>query len=145
MNVHPYRPPRAVDAAGGILVRPADENRDVLLIHRRGVWDLPKGKRDPGESLEECARREVCEELGIEAVVIDRPAGRTVHGYVDGGKYAVKSTYWYLMRTEASQFHPEEHEGIDATAWMPWQTAVEHVGYAVLRRHLEALAAAAQL
>ena len=36
-----------IKAAGGLVV---NETGEVLFIHRRGYWDLPKGKRDPGES-----------------------------------------------------------------------------------------------
>ena len=46
----------------GLLV---NDNDDLLFIYRRGKWDLPKGKIDPGESPEICAVREVKEETGL--------------------------------------------------------------------------------
>jgi len=60
---------------------------DWLLISRRpsdgllgGLWELPGGKQEGNESLEECLRREVGEELGIE-VAVDRHLVTVEHGY----------------------------------------------------------------
>src|ERR1041385_2734909 len=39
-------------AAGGLVLNEKDE---LLIIFRRGKWDLPKGKVDKGESVEDCA------------------------------------------------------------------------------------------
>lgn len=145
-NAAPYRPPVAVTAAGGLVVRPVGgpaggdgQPQDValLVIHRRGCWDLPKGKQDPGESVEACARREVREEVGIKRLAVRRPVGVTVHGYVDGDAYAVKTTHWYVMQTPERSFTPERSEGIRRVAWARWATACRHLGYATLRTHLQ--------
>src|SRR6476646_10094607 len=45
-----------IDAAGGVVINEQDA---VLMIYRRGKWDLPKGKCDEGEEIAECALREV--------------------------------------------------------------------------------------
>ena len=50
-----------VPAAGGLLT---NDQGELLCIHRLGHWDLPKGKLEPGEILEEAAAREVQEECG---------------------------------------------------------------------------------
>ena len=42
-----------LEAAGGLVIN----NGRLLCIKKHGLWDLPKGKLDPGESLEACARR----------------------------------------------------------------------------------------
>ena len=54
-----------IQAAGGLV---ENENGEWLLIHRRGKWDLPKGKLEKGEKLDECAVREVEEETGLKKV-----------------------------------------------------------------------------
>ena len=136
LNIRPYRRPATVEAAGGIITRPRNGVLHVLLIYRRGVWDLPKGKRDAGESLKACARREVCEELGIDNLDVLRPLGRTVHGYVERAHYAVKTTHWFHMSTPATFFTPQAEEGIEDVEWVPWETARERLGYEILRRHL---------
>lgn len=138
-NLDPYFPPAPVTAAGGLVVRRGDAGPEVLLIFRRGAWDLPKGKLDPGEMVEDCAVREVREEIGIDELRVLAPAGTTVHGYPEGGCYLVKTTHWYFMQTPERAFTPEEREGIEEVTWVPWAEASERLGYATLRRHLASL------
>ena len=57
---------KLIKAGGGLVKNKAG---DVLLIFRRGKWDLPKGKLDDNESLLECAVREVKEETDRKSVV----------------------------------------------------------------------------
>ncbi len=141
-NLDPYLPPLPVVAAGGYVARPGAGQPEVLLIFRRGVWDLPKGKRDEGETLAACALREVREELGIEALRLLRPLGTTTHDYVLQDRYCVKTTHWFLMQTTETHFKPEAREGIEAVAWTPWREAVRRVGYDSLRRHMQRVEAA---
>lgn len=135
-NLDPYLPPAPVTAAGGYVTRRRPDRLEVLLIHRRGLWDLPKGKLDPDETIEECALREVREELGVADVELGQPLGATVHGYPERGKYRVKTTHWFEMTTTADQFFPEAEEDISAAEWVPWEQAVERIGHETLRRHM---------
>lgn len=147
LNVDPdgdYWRPFSVEAGGGYVVRRAEAGDvEVLLIFRRGAWDLPKGKLDPGETVQEAAHREVSEEVGVplDAVTVLEDLGTTVHGYVwprqEG--YAVKTTFWFSMATTASAFEPEAREGIEAVAWVPWAEAGDRLGYETLREHHAAL------
>ncbi|MFB6098293.1 MAG: NUDIX hydrolase [Salinibacter sp.] len=136
-NVEPYRPPQSVAAAGGYVGWSLPDDVALLVIHRRGVWDLPKGTKEPDESLEACARREVCEEVGVDAVRLVRDLGTTRHGYPNNGRYAVKTTHWYLMRTPERSFEPDRREGIRHVARARWDVARRHVGYDTLRRHMD--------
>ncbi len=133
--------PVPVRAAGGVVVRDGAEGVEVLLIFRRGAWDLPKGKLDDGETVREAARREVAEEVGIDPgqIGITADLGDTVHGYpwTKRDVYAVKTTRWYAMTTTAEQFEPEEREGIEAVAWVPWAEARARVGFETLRTLLD--------
>ena len=146
LNVDPdgdYWRPGSVAAGGGYVVRRGDGGVEVLLIFRRGAWDLPKGKLDPGETVQEAAHREVSEEVGIKkkklAVLAD--LGTTVHGYAWSRHdiYAVKTTFWFAMSTTAEDFTPEKREGIEAVAWVPWAEAADRLGFETLRAHLRAL------
>lgn len=136
-NISPYRPPTPITAAGGYVACPLPDDVALLLIHRREVWDLPKGKQDPGEDVVTCARREVQEEVDIDTLRLLRSLGTTQHSYPDGDTYAVKTTHWYLMRTSDRSFEPERREGIHRVHWARWPVAYRHMGYDTLRRHMD--------
>ena len=110
-------------AAGGIVF---NESNDVLLIYRRGFWDLPKGKLDDGESIETCAQREVCEETGISFsnLSIKDFAGITYHEYFD--KYlqndVLKETHWFYMQLSGDNpLIPQTEEDIEEIRWVALQ------------------------
>ncbi len=69
---------RSVSAAGGLVVDGAGR---LLVIRRLGKWDLPKGKVERGEGVEEAAVREVQEECGLKAVTLVKPVTSTWHTY----------------------------------------------------------------
>src|SRR5215831_16424428 len=58
---------RVIKAAGGLVL---NDHEEVLLIYRRNMWDLPKGKLDEGEKLRAAALREVQEETGLKNLEI---------------------------------------------------------------------------
>ena len=82
-----------VKAAGGIV----HEQDKILLIKRQGMYDLPKGHLEAGETLEECAIREVKEECGLEDVKITTPFMNTLHIYYRNETWFLKKTHWYQM------------------------------------------------
>src|SRR5690554_5740689 len=86
-----------MEAAGGVVLRATDGREEVLLILRNGIWDLPKGKREAGESVPECAIREVSEETGIREVTLAGFIGETYHTYLLNDLKIDKKTYWYGM------------------------------------------------
>lgn len=103
--------------AGGGLVRNADG--DYLFMRRRGVWDLPKGKLDPGETIEQCAIREVGEETGLTGVVLEGPLLITYHTYDDSGKHILKETHWFRMSvTDVAGLKPQQEEQITELRWV---------------------------
>jgi len=105
-----------IKAGGGLVY---NESGEVLLIFRRGLWDLPKGKLDPGETIEQCALREVREETGIQGATLGDSLGLTYHTYNDYGHFVLKETYWYRMRsTTAETLVPQVTEDIHDIRWV---------------------------
>lgn len=107
---------RSVLAAGGCVT---DGRGRLLAIHRSGVWDLPKGKLDEGESSEGAAVREVREECGLRRVELGARLCETWHTYERKGEQFLKRTDWYLMRASSQEtLVAQAEEGIDEVRWM---------------------------
>lgn len=104
-----------IEAAGGIVT---DDLGRVLMIFRHGHWDLPKGKLEFGESIEECAVREVEEECGVGGLRVIGRAGTTEHTYFEGGTEILKRTYWYRMRCSGGALVAQREEGIESAEWV---------------------------
>lgn len=105
-----------IEAAGGLVI---NEKGEVLFIFRRGKWDLPKGKLDPGETMEACALREVKEETGLVQLSLKRFLLVTDHEYEDAGKPILKKSYWYLMHADSHQsLVPQTEEDISEIQWI---------------------------
>lgn len=102
-------------ACGGVVT---SENFKVLMIKRLGVWDLPKGHLEKGETLEQCALREVQEECGIKDLSLGAKIKTTYHIYYIKTKLVLKTTLWYRMcASESQQLVPQTQEGISKVKW----------------------------
>lgn len=109
-----------LEAAGGLVFNPEGQ---ALFIFRRGRWDLPKGKLDPGETPQEAAVREVKEETGLQQVTLRRPLHQTYHTYREKGKRLLKLTYWYEMETADQKLIPQTEEDIEKAVWIEMNEA----------------------
>ncbi len=113
-----------VEAAGGVVRNPDGQ---VLVIFRRGFWDLPKGKIDAGESPEEAAVREVKEETGLNQVVRQDLLMPTYHTYREKGRRILKCTHWYGMDSTQEELKPQAEENIELAEWrMPGPFLADH-------------------
>ncbi|GAA4331217.1 NUDIX hydrolase [Flaviaesturariibacter amylovorans] len=113
---------------GGGVVRRADGA--LLLIHRRGVWDLPKGWIDPGETLEACAVREVEEETGVTGLTVTRPLLVTYHTYEDKGGLVLKENHWFAMETTfEGALRPQTEEDIAGAEWVTPSDLDRHLAH----------------
>jgi len=105
-----------VKAGGGLVF---NKKGEVLFIFRNGKWDLPKGGTEKNETMEETAMREVEEETGVNGLSIVKKLPKTYHVFKRNGRYKLKQTYWFEMKSDF-EGTPEGQieEGIEKVAWI---------------------------
>jgi 8-oxo-dGTP pyrophosphatase MutT (NUDIX family) len=115
---------RAV-SAGGIVYRLSADGVEFVLCGRDsdGVWGLPKGTPDPGESLEQTALREVTEETGLEVRVVDKLGVIEYWFSRDGVRYH-KWVHYYLMEATGGDTSAHDVE-YDKVEWLPVEAALK--------------------
>ena len=128
-DVVPGREPE-VHAAGCVVWRRVPAGVEVLVVHRPRYddWSLPKGKREPGETDEECARRELFEETGLTGEL--GPEVGQVH-YTDHRGRAKQVRYW-SVHVETAAFVPNDE--VDDVRWLSPDAAATLLTYEHDRR-----------
>ena len=149
-------PVRAIRAAGGVVWRRGGASGiEVVLVGRpaEGLWALPKGKPERGETPEQTALREVSEETGLRVAIDgDAPIGSIRYSYrlpgegQDGGEAVVdKIVDHYLMRPRGGD--PAGHDGeYDLVRWFDAHEACRRLTFpnerAIVERAIAALCGA---
>jgi 8-oxo-dGTP pyrophosphatase MutT (NUDIX family) len=104
-----------IEAAGGVVT---NSKKQVLWIRRNDKWDLPKGKVEVGEQIQEAAVREVKEECGLTSIRLGVLLGVTYHTYSCKDVNVLKKSYWFSMSCPAQQdLIPQLEEGITEVVW----------------------------
>ncbi len=99
-----------ISAAGGLVT---NKQHDILFIYRGRKWDLPKGRIEKNESIENTAIREVEEECGITNLSIRKFLLTTYHLFYQNKKNKLKETHWFLMDSDyQGTLTPQTEEGI---------------------------------
>mgnify|MGYP003338128660 FL=1 len=107
---------KGIEASGGVV---KNQQNEILVIYRRGKWDLPKGKIDEGETPEQAALREVGEECGLRELSLGALIATTFHTYILKDKRILKKTYWYEMSSNNDvELIPQLEEDIEKAVWM---------------------------
>jgi 8-oxo-dGTP pyrophosphatase MutT (NUDIX family) len=105
-----------IEAAGGMVFNPKGE---LLMMLRRGQWDMPKGKLDEGETIEACAVREVEEETGISNLRLNGKLQTTYHTYSFQGRTVLKPSHWFKMESTGTEdLVPQTEEDITELRWV---------------------------
>jgi 8-oxo-dGTP pyrophosphatase MutT (NUDIX family) len=117
-------------SAGGVVVR-GDETI-VIVPTRRGaqgqkVLALPKGHVDPGETPDQTALREVREETGVEADMVEK-LGDVRYFYQRSGRRIFKRVTFYLFSYRAGSLEDHDDE-VEEARWMPLAEAIEALSY----------------
>lgn len=118
---------KTVTAAGGILLKKTPKgNLRILVAHRPGYddWSLPKGKSDPGETLEETAVREILEETGYHCRIVS--SLETTRYRVGSG---IKEVAWFAMRPLPDSPGFKKNSEVDRVRWVSRGEARELMDY----------------
>jgi ADP-ribose pyrophosphatase YjhB (NUDIX family) len=110
-------------AAGGIVYRRQSEGIEILLIRDRfGRWTVPKGRIEPGETLEETALREIEEETGVVGR-IKSPIAVVGYHYQDQTRGLIeKKAHYYLVEAIGGDLKAQIEE-IDSAHWFKVEDA----------------------
>ena len=113
---------KIIKAGGGVV---KNNNDQILFIYRLKKWDLPKGKLDKGETIRDCAKREVEEETKVK-VNLKQKIISTWHTYTRNKKFILKKTTWFKMDcVDDSKMKPQKKEKIEKVEWMNNSTIKE--------------------
>ena len=112
-------PIKRIFSAGGIVIRKDKDGPKVLVTQHSGHkgWDFPKGHREIYESEEQTALREVEEEVGIKAEIIEK-IGQTQYFYYEEGERVLKTVVFYLMKYLGEGEATTAFE-VSAKIWLP--------------------------
>src|SRR5579884_3376736 len=117
------------ESCGGVVYRGTPGSIEVCLVGRAesGIWALPKGTPNQGESREETALRETREETGLEVRILE-PIDSITYWFVLRTSRVCKTVYYYLMVAVGgdTSLHDPEY---DRVAWFPIEEALKVMTY----------------
>jgi 8-oxo-dGTP pyrophosphatase MutT (NUDIX family) len=123
------RPAEREFSAGGVVVRKFRGRPYIAAVRVKGgqVLALPKGHIDPGESPAEAATREVREETGLHATLVEKLKDIR-YWYERGGKRILKDVSFFLFRYRSGRLSDHDHEVVSAE-WVPLDEAPKLLSY----------------
>ena len=115
-------------SAGGVVVRGSGEDAEVAVVSpRKGVYALPKGHPDAGETLEQAATREVREETGLTAEPIAK-LGEVRYWYTLAGERVLKVVTFFQFEYRSGSVDDHDDE-VESAEWVPLGEAPERLSY----------------
>jgi 8-oxo-dGTP pyrophosphatase MutT (NUDIX family) len=119
---------RVEKSAGGVVFF---GNTVLLLMKMNGDWVLPKGRIEENETEPETALREVHEETGVKADILEY-VGEIHYAYKNywtENQLVDKTVFWYLMTTKSMRCVPQREEGFKAARFIHMNKASKVVKY----------------
>ena len=115
-------------SAGGVVLRHMRGRPFVAVVRVRDeILALPKGHPDPGESAADAARREVREETGVEAELLEK-LGDIRYWYARRGERVMKIVSFFLFRYRSGSVADHDHE-VEEALWIPLEEAPTRLAY----------------
>jgi 8-oxo-dGTP pyrophosphatase MutT (NUDIX family) len=115
-------------SAGGVVVRPMEGRQFVAVVRVRDeIIALPKGHPNGNESPADAAQREVREETGLEAELVEQ-LGDVRYTYVRDGNRVLKDVKFFLFRYRSGDVADHDHE-VEEALWIPLEEAPERLAY----------------
>ena len=115
-------------SAGFVLFMEQNGQRYYLLLnYPHGHWDFPKGKIEKGETKHDAALRELNEETGLTATIIDGFEQSFDYFFKSDGQTIKKTVYFFIAQTDTQKVTLSyEHIG---SAWLGYEQAIERLTY----------------
>ncbi|HKA23208.1 MAG TPA: NUDIX hydrolase [Blastocatellia bacterium] len=127
-------------AAGGVIIDSRATPPRLLLVHRPRYddWSFPKGKLDPGETVEEAAIREVLEETGIQCKIVRKIETLRYSYQTSKGRRRPKVVHYFLMAPLTDEIRVPGAE-VDRAEWLDLEAALGMLTYERDRELLKSL------
>ncbi len=117
-------------SAGGVVYRHSENGIEFLICKDAGYhrWVLPKGLIGKGETPEQAAQREVREETGITARLLEPLGEPEKYVYTARGVLVFKSVFYFLMEYQSGDEAQHDQE-MESVAWFPFDEALVRLAY----------------
>ena len=111
-----------------VFTREGGDVRYVIIKSREGIYGLPKGHMEAGETEEATALREILEETGLAVHLVDGFRAETSHPFKKQGEERIKHVTYFLAEYEGQTPRRQESE-VDSIFLMDFAIAVSAIQF----------------